>query len=240
MQVVGITTQQEVYVASRDRRFKINEILVIEDGFQGKLIGEVVETSSYNRYIPLEVNGGLMDARVLKSLEALGYDIKSDTVHIGKIRLLAEADYPVETGAVVRPPAFDEVKDLLIKCEPQEGMVLGVIKSTDHLEESIEDNYRHQCKLYLEGEVLPQQGVPFVFPVRSMQQYPHIGIFGGSGSGKSFSMRVILEELMKLKVPVLVLDPHFEMDFSQPCTLLEEEDMKDFQVSLTAIRWVAI
>lgn len=228
MQVVGITTQQEIYAASKDRRFKINEILVIEDGFQGELIGEVVETSSYNRFIPLEVNGGLMDARVLKSLEALGYDIKSDTVHIGKIRLLAEADYPVETGAAVRPPRFHEVKDLLIKCEPREGLVLGVIKSTGDLEDSLEDSYRHQCRLYIEGQVMPQQEVPFIFPIKSMQQYPHIGIFGGSGSGKSFCMRVILEELMKLRIPVLVLDPHFEMDFSQPCTLLEEKERKDF------------
>ena len=47
-----------------------------------------------------------------------------------------------------------------------------------------------------------------------MHQYPHIGIFGGSGSGKSFGLRVMLEELMKLNIPTIVLDPHFEMDFS--------------------------
>ncbi|WDU82706.1 helicase HerA domain-containing protein [Caloramator sp. Dgby_cultured_2] len=48
-----------------------------------------------------------------------------------------------------------------------------------------------------------------------MNQYPHIGIFGGSGSGKSFGMRVILEEIMKLNIPTVVLDPHYEMDFSK-------------------------
>ncbi len=48
-----------------------------------------------------------------------------------------------------------------------------------------------------------------------MHQYPHIGVFGGSGSGKSFGLRVILEELMELNIPTIVLDPHFEMDFSE-------------------------
>ena len=29
MQVVGVTTQQEVYVVSRERKFRVNEILII-------------------------------------------------------------------------------------------------------------------------------------------------------------------------------------------------------------------
>ncbi len=59
-----------------------------------------------------------------------------------------------------------------------------------------------------------QNGVPFIFDIRAMQQYPHIGVFGGSGSGKSFGLRVMLEELMKLHIPTLVFDPHFEMNFA--------------------------
>jgi len=42
-----------------------------------------------------------------------------------------------------------------------------------------------------------------------------VGIFGGSGSGKSFGLRVMLEEMMNLNIPTIVLDPHFEMDFSE-------------------------
>ena len=40
MQVVGLTTPQEVYVASKDRKFRINELLVLEDPYQGNLIGK--------------------------------------------------------------------------------------------------------------------------------------------------------------------------------------------------------
>jgi DNA helicase HerA-like ATPase len=49
-----------------------------------------------------------------------------------------------------------------------------------------------------------------------MQDYPHIGIFGGSGSGKSFGVRVLIEEFMKKRLPVIVFDPHYEMSFSEP------------------------
>lgn len=56
MQVVGITNQQEVFVVSDKTPFKINQILVIDDKRQGILRGEVVETSSYNRFIPLDIN----------------------------------------------------------------------------------------------------------------------------------------------------------------------------------------
>jgi DNA helicase HerA-like ATPase len=76
-------------------------------------------------------------------------------------------------------------------------------------------NLQDRTHLLEDGQVKPQNGVPFIFDPRAMQQYPHIGIFGGSGSGKSFGLRVFLEELMKLRIPTLVLDPHFELTFSE-------------------------
>ncbi|WP_256205517.1 hypothetical protein [Calditerricola satsumensis] len=51
MHVVGVTTQQQVFVAAKDRKFRINEILVIEDPDLGYPKGEVVETYAYNRSI---------------------------------------------------------------------------------------------------------------------------------------------------------------------------------------------
>jgi len=92
------------------------------------------------------------------------------------------------------------------------------------------------------GQFLPQQGVPFVFDIRSMQQYPHIGIFGGSGSGKSFGLRVMLEELMKLSIPTVVFDPHFEMDFSERVAELKDHgpDFRDRWLSVQVGREVGV
>ena len=69
-------------------------------------------------------------------------------------------------------------------------------------------------KTFEKGNILDQFEVPYIYNIRSMTQYPHVGIFGGSGSGKSFGIRVMLEEIMKQEIPTVVLDPHYEMDFS--------------------------
>lgn len=234
MQVVGVTTQQEVYVVSRERKFRINEILVIEDPVLNHPRGEVVETLSYNRLIPMGLDRSLVDTQVIRSLEQIGYDIGSDELNLAKLRLFSEAPHPVRTGCPVREPRFDEVRGLLVKTTPAEGMVLGEIRGTEALSDTLDEDLRNQVHIVEDGALRPQAGVPFLFDIRSMQQYPHIGIFGGSGSGKSFGLRVMLEELMKLGIPTVVFDPHFEMDFSETVPELAEH-APDF-----ANRWVAV
>ena len=214
MQVVGITTQQEVYVASRDRKFRMNEILLIEDKLLFDPKGEVVETFSYNRFIPMGFDKGIVDSEVLKTLEQIGYDIGADELNLAKVRLFQEAVHPIKTGASVRNPTFEEVKGLLVKSTPEDGLILGEIRSTDHLAETLPEHLHGLLEIQEQGVIRKQLGVPFIFDIKSMHQYPHIGVFGGSGSGKSFGLRVILEELMKLHIPTLVFDPHFEMSFS--------------------------
>ncbi|MGE5453977.1 MAG: ATP-binding protein, partial [Methylocystaceae bacterium] len=81
---------------------------------------------------------------------------------------------------------------------------------------SLPAEYLGLSPVLVAGELKDQPGVPLIFNYRAMQDYPHIGVFGGSGSGKSFGLRVIIEELMKYHVPLLVLDPHYEMSFDQP------------------------
>ncbi|CDF57184.1 ATP-binding protein [Thermobrachium celere] len=228
MQVVGITNQQEVYVVSDKNPFKINQILVINDERQGLLRGEVVETSAYNRFIPLDINGDFVDKNVIASLKALGYSIDDNTIYIAKVRLMVEADYPIQVGSEVRVPEFYEVKDLLLKSKLDSGLILGVIKSSEELYDSMDDELKDRFLLYQDGKILKQNGVPFIFDISSMQQYPHIGIFGGSGSGKSFGLRVILEELMKKNIPTVVLDPHFEMNFKDNQQGIEKEYQYNF------------
>lgn len=223
MQVVGVTTQQEVYIVSRDRKFCINEFLVIVDAVLGDPIGEVVETMSYNRLIPMGLDKSIVDAQVLQTLQQIGYDVESEEINLAKVRLLEEAIHPIRTGSVVRLPHFDEVRHLLIKTTPEEGMVLGEIRGTESLISSMTEDLHNQVVMMEQGELRPQHGVPFLFDIRTMQQYPHMGVFGGSGSGKSFGLRVMLEELMKLFIPTIVFDPHFEMDFRDHLPELEKQ-----------------
>ncbi len=227
MKVVGITTQQEVYVGSKERNFRINEFLIIEDPYQNDLLGEVVEAKTFNRYIPLNIYGDFVDNSVLESLKALGYDIDEDTIYISKVRLLNEALYPIQTGSDVRLPEFIEVKDIMIKSTKEDGLTLGVIRNTDDMAIDMDEEFKDLLYTFEEGKLKPQMEIPYIMDLRSMHHYPHIGVFGGSGSGKSFGLRVILEELMVQNIPTIVLDPHFEMDFSETADYLQGE-VEDF------------
>ncbi len=225
-----MTTQQYVYVASRERKFRINEVLVIEDPSQNFPRGEVVETKSFNRFLPLELGyTALIEPEVRAGLEEVGFSLSEETIHVAKVRLFGDLAAPVEVGAPVRAPEFAEVRDLLVPCSPEEGLVLGVILGTEELAPGLPPELQGIAPLYAkERGLLPQAGVPFIFDHRAMQEYPHIGIFGGSGSGKSFGMRVILEELLDKRVPVLVFDPHYELSFAAPFPGMSPEWAADY------------
>ncbi|MGI6549231.1 MAG: ATP-binding protein [Syntrophomonadales bacterium] len=218
MQVVGRTNERDVWVASKDRPFRLNELLVMEGHTPETAVGEVVETYSLNPLVPLVDEGSpyLMGHEIVSALQAVGYELERDTVYLGKIRVISELFYPVKTGSCARVPDFTEVADLLLQAEPERSMALGVILGTETLDPTLPDYLRHLAPLFQEGKMVEQQGVPFLLDYRSMQDYPHIGIFGGSGSGKSFGVRVLIEEFMKKRLPVIVFDPHYEMSFSEP------------------------
>jgi len=216
LQVVGLTNEQEVIVVDHVRPFRINEYLTIDDESLGYPQGEVVETQSYNRFLDFNPDKGIIGPEVFQALTAsTSYDIARHNIHIAKLRLLERTPVPIRPGTPVREPTFEEVRHLLVKGDPDTGLVLGTIHATDNLTRDMPPHLQNRVRLLVDGRVLDQGGVPFIFDPRTMQQYPHIGIFGGSGSGKSFGLRVFLEELMKLRIPTLVLDPHYEMSFSE-------------------------
>ena len=234
MKVLGITTQQEFYVGSKERNFRINEFLVVEDR-QGDLIGEVVEAETFNRYIPLNVYGDFVDASVIESMKALGYDVDEETIYVAKLRLLEEALYPVETGSDVRIPRFSEIKNLMLRTRKEDGLCLGVIRNTDSLYDECEDEFKDLLYTFEERGLVKQRELPYIMDLKSMHHYPHIGVFGGSGSGKSFGLRVLLEELMQKEIPTIVLDPHYEMDFSD-CPDYFKDEKRDFNGSFKCLQ----
>lgn len=233
MKIVGITTPQEAFVGSRDRNFRMNEFLIVEDQSQGDLIAQVVEAKTYNRYIPLNIGGDFVDSSVIESLKAMGYDVSNETIYIAKIRLLKEALYPILTGSKLREPKFREVKNLLVSTSMNNGFSIGVIKNTDTVFNDMDEELKDIVDIYEDGKFLNQKDVPFIMDYRAMSEYPHIGIFGGSGSGKSFGIRVILEEVMKKKIPTVVLDPHYEMTFSNPSL---SKFKKDYSGNFVAVQ----
>ncbi|WP_277221088.1 ATP-binding protein [Peptoniphilus vaginalis] len=214
MKVLGVTTTREVYIGSKDKNFRNNEFLIVEDPVQGDIIGEVVDSQTFNRFIPLDIGGDFVDSDVLSSLGSMGYDVGDETVYVAKLRFFEELLYPPLTGSDLRAPVFDEIKNLLIDTLPKESLILGSIKNTDNIAQGMDDVYRDLFSTFQNKEFIKQRELPYLFDYKSMHQYPHIGVFGGSGSGKSFGIRVLLEELMEMGMPAIGLAPHNEMDFT--------------------------
>lgn len=226
MQVVGTTNEREIWAASGIRVFRLNELLIIEDNYLDYPVGEVIETYTVNPFIPAidEKTPVLSDGAVIEALNSLGYEIAEEMIYFAKIRIISELFYPIKTGVSIREPQFTEVKDLLIKSLPDQGLTLGIIQGTESLTSSIPAELQDISPLYdTKKGISKQNGVPFIFDYKSMNNYPHIGVFGGSGSGKSFGLRVIIEELMEKGVPLLVFDPHYEMSFKD----IFAEDLPD-------------
>lgn len=228
MKVVGMTTQQIINVASQTRKFRINEILIIEDNTFGLVKGEVIETSSFNQFIPLTTERNKMiDSSVLDSLRQVGYTIDDAEISIAKVRMLTELLHPINTGSNVRIPRFDEIENMLI--QDRSGWNVGVLRGTEEVAPQMPDDLKNLGSLfYPEKGIVPYNCVPFLFNYKSMYEYPHIGIFGGSGSGKSFGSRVLEEEIMKCRIPALVGDPHFEKEFKDYFPGMPEEHRMKF------------
>ena len=107
---------------------------------------------------------------------------------------------------------------------------MGVIIGTEEIGRKLPSELSQVAPLYdTRVGITEQKGVPFIFDYRAMNEYPHIGIFGGSGSGKSFGMRVLLEEVIKKKVPTIIFDPHFELSFDVPFEGIPDYFREDFK-----------
>ncbi|GAV22512.1 ATP-binding protein [Carboxydothermus pertinax] len=236
MRVIGISTQQFVYLASEKKKFSVNEILIVEDPDLGNLRGVVIEAKSLNRYLPLSFEkGAVLDQKVLESLTKLGFNLGEEEVNIAYVRLLDTASFPIKVGASARIPTFAEVSDLLVRQTPDKGLILGEIAGSEALG-PLPPEYSNLYCLLENNEPVAGRGVPFIFDYRSMADYPHVGIFGGSGSGKSFGLRVFLEELMAKKIPCLVFDPHGEMEFSEPYPGIPKEIARDYRERYLALK----
>lgn len=238
MRLIGITDQQRAKVATRERPFRINEFLVVEGGPTGILV-EVVATQAVNPLLPESARGpGLIDEATLGTLQALGYNPESETFYLAEVRATSELSYPLLVGARVRPAVFEEVRDILLPPDTGKTAFLGIVRGTEEFE--VPEDLQSGAYRYLSREdtVEALKGVPFFLDWLQFSQYPHIGIFGGSGSGKSFALRVLAEELMRHGLPAVVFDPHFELSFEQPLVLSEpfiekKDDLKGRWVVFT-------
>ncbi|WCF11401.1 ATP-binding protein (plasmid) [Paenibacillus thiaminolyticus] len=226
MFVVGRTTPRELMVASVERCFIADEYLVVNDHLSDHPVVEVVETKSYPNVTGTTFTS---ESGIYQSLLELKMIGTNADVHIAKVKVLDELEVPVTPHSRVSTPTFEDIENLLVPASQKDGAVLGVIKGTERIHNLLPEPLQSIAPLYQRGKgIIEQEGVPFILPIRAMREYPGVGLFGGSGSGKTFGLRVLCEEIMRYMIPGVALDPHYELQFDIPTNGLPGAQTMDF------------
>src|SRR5690625_306859 len=223
MFVFGQTGIKEMYLVSNKSPFMLNEYLLIEDKLHGDLPVEVIHTIG----LPKGTDKTLPEGCDVSYLDRVGIDLE-DKLYIAKVLLLKVVRTPITPISTVRKASFNEVEKILIHGQPDEALTLGVVEGTREIYKELPDHLKNISPGWSNGKAVPQDSVPFLLDFRKFREYPHIGIFGTTGSGKTFGMRVFEEELMKFSVPTLSFDPHQESVFDEPMEGLSDKQKADF------------
>ena len=185
--VFGKTSPYEITLQSKEHPFAVDEYLIIKDIYNNNPLCRVVSSEV------AEING--------------------EKTYIATAKVESTVKYPIDAGATADVPAFNDIAPFVMNVKPAEGFVLGEVCGT--LSNDIPMEYLELVAMYNHGKVEPQTAIPFVFNYKKLFESPHIGLFGGSGSGKTVAMKVIVEELMKRNIPGIIFDPHLEMNFAE-------------------------
>lgn len=221
--VLGTAKTRQLNVANQTAPYIQSEYLIINDELQGKLPCEVIETT----IIPFANDNVLPDGCVTEFIKAFNFDEKKP-LFFAKVKILKELPYPVMPGSEVVHAKYEEISNIIIKANPDDCMVVGIIKGTELSQGELPEKLQNVAPLWEKGSAVKQKGIPLLLNHHTFREYPHIGLFGSSGSGKSFALRVICEELMKLDIPILGFDPHYELKFEGNMEGLDDKFKTDF------------
>lgn len=223
MFVIGKAGLRNIYLVSNETPFRINEYLMVNDPNHPNLTIEVIDTFT----LPMAVPEVFPEGCHPEFLDVFDID-KTKPLNMAVAKVLKTIRIPVQSGSTVRKPDFDEVEDLLLQADPDDSFHMGVILGTEDLQSQLPEKISNLSPLWKNKRAVNQEGVPFLFDYREQRVYPHIGLFGTSGSGKSFGLRVLCEELMRKNIPGLAFDPHFELNFNRPMAGLPKEKQIDY------------
>lgn len=208
--IIGKTGLNEVYVINQDNPIAISSYFVIEDPVNGNLIGEVMKTQS----LPCVTQEMLDEIHSnFDMIERIKLD-KNKITHIAQLKLMQNLVYPITPMSKVRTASFPDVSPFVYKTDAEKGFNIGIIKGTEIMQAELPSDIQNVSPLWENGFAVNQKGIPFALPYEAQREYPHVFLSGGSGSGKSFAFRVIMEEVMKHNLPALAFDIHNEFEFN--------------------------
>ncbi|MBQ3422636.1 MAG: ATP-binding protein, partial [Romboutsia sp.] len=205
--IFGNITTKQLYIVSQEESFELGEYFILENKNESTPL-EVIEAFE----VPMCISGMLPIDVPNEYLKFLELDILK-SANFARVKILNHIQKPIHSGEV-RRASFEELEKLLINHDNiNESFVLGTIQGTSSVYDLMPEKYKGIAPIFNGKEMVKQDGVPFLVNPSKQMEYPHSGYFGGSGSGKSYALKVSCEELMKRRIPAILLDPHHEMEF---------------------------
>ncbi len=186
---------------AEETEVKVGEYVEVPLGFS-VLIGRVSHIQTYNEYytdpefVKYHITRGLsVDAR---------FPTRSGRWRIARVKTAGL----IRNGRMLPPEDAPEPGDLVYRADtgllthflglPSDGLYIGLMRGNNAV------------KVLLDPDKLVRH---------------HVAVLGATGSGKSYAVGVLIEELLEKNFPVLVIDPHGEYGtFRQPNKNLEENE----------------
>lgn len=192
--------------------------------FTINLIREDIPFSIDEYYKICDINNNNPICRIIKTESEKNN--KNENIYKATAKMETSINKPIDPQSKVISPTFSDLKPFIMKTEPKDGLFIGEIFGTNF--EDIPDEYKNLGLILKNDKLENQTNIPFIFNHKKMFEHPHIGMFGASGSGKTFALKVLIEELMKENFPVILMDPHFEMNFEKCKSIIPDEHKYDF------------
>ncbi len=181
------------FQVAEETEVKVGEYVEVPLGLS-VLVGRISSIQSYNEYYS--------DPEFVKYHIARGITVdsrfptRSSRWRVARVRVVGI----VKSGRILPPEDAPEPGDMVYRADtklltsflglPSDGLYIGLMRGNNSI------------RVLLDPEKLVRH---------------HVAVLGATGSGKSYAVGVLIEELLEKNLPVLVIDPHGEYGtFRQP------------------------
>lgn len=220
-----ITGSDRIILISNTKAFKRYSFFKIQDEENSNPICKVSTTYSCRKLKDVD------NTAIRLAAESCGFD-PSDVFYYADVEIEKELVTSISPTAIAIPATEEEMYDYLYT-DSKDNLILGEIRGTEENYLSLKkDIYKDVLLMCDNWKLTKQKNLPLLFDFKKLQQHPNIGIFGNSGSGKTFTLKSLVEELIIHNIPTILFDPHNEFDFSGYMDGLPKKFQKNFADSV--------
>lgn len=198
-----------IFIINNEYPFELYQYFKILDEKNNNPLCKVIRPHAIKKLSDID------NITILKNAISLGFS-EFDKFYWAEVSVEKELIFSIDPDCECIKTEENEMYNHLYSESKNNCLILGEIRGTENLyKEAIDTKYKDILMMAENWKLIKQNCLPLIFEYKKLQQSPNIGIFGNSGSGKTFTLKTLIEELIKNEIPNIVFDPHNEFDFSE-------------------------